>query len=619
MSLIRSSMIAGVTTGLLGIGAMTLGDKESYKEPYFWSATVSTAIVGGLAWAILHNEKIEETLELNADYYDNYGDMEYIILEMLTDEQLEAEYGDYMREHQNGPLSREDLPTALDNDYRTDEEAPYLRKKYFDEEYHAEYDFKNHAITTVVADDEDEAWDNFAKGDEAWQQWEIVEVREGESSNFLSLAAEFAADRKARRRTRLSWTRGFEPAFTDSDGYWDDTAPNGYSKPDYWLMDNPNPMTNFAHYHIDFGGKTGTEGYHIHLWKPKGRPRWNRPWKAMAKSPNEDWKSFTDSNKGNLTPKLLKWYNESIDAPTKTETSGFMEYLIQTGAVEGGLQLIRKYQPAIERRKKDTEKGIRRGVTFQTDGMTTIYFAGGDITTPYPLMKYIDGSRVVQFETPLESIPEEIMPFTQMLLFAQGGTQANSKLADICSQRSVNRYNKSLETWVKSFPAWFNNAVKNDIYRVHNTMHREQWDSPKTLAFKINDTNFIRWVDKDEEYDYRSWDWGKVMEDEKAFQVVEEREVDGVMKYYWTDPRPSTIRKMYQNCPSGDTVFAKDKAEHIFYQCVEKYQPQKMKRVHDSMVKQPNILRTQNLDDAGFGVSRRSSEMMCRRFKKNNK
>ncbi len=53
MSLIRSSMIAGVTTGLLGIGAMTLGDKESYKEPYFWTATVSTAIVGGLAWAVL--------------------------------------------------------------------------------------------------------------------------------------------------------------------------------------------------------------------------------------------------------------------------------------------------------------------------------------------------------------------------------------------------------------------------------------------------------------------------------------------------------------------------------------------------------------------------------------
>lgn len=619
MSLIRSSMIAGVTTGLLGIGAMTLGDKESYKEPYFWSATVSTAIVGGLAWAILHNEKIKETLELNADYHDNYGDMEYILLEMLTDEQLEAEYGDYMREHQNGPLSREDLPTALDNDYRTDEEAPYLREKYFDEEYHAEYVFAKKI--SVFADDEDEAHDELGYIHE--KEYQLIEINDEDSPyeaeyDFLSLAAEFAADRKARRRTRLSWTRGFEPAFTDSDGNWDRDAPNGYSKPDYWLSDYP-ASDNFAHYYIDFGGKTGTEGYHIHLWKPKGRPRWNRPWKAMAKSPNEDWISFSDANKGKLTPKLLKWYNESIDAPTKTETSGFMEYLIQTGAVEGGLQLIRKYQPAIERKKKDTEKGVRQGVTFKTKVLTTIYFAGGDITDPWPLMKLVEGSRVVQFETPLESIPEEIMPFTQMLLFTQGGTQANSKLADICSQRSVNRYNKSSETWVKSFPAWFNNAVKNDIYRVHNTMHREQWDNPKTLVFKINGNAFIRWVDTDGEYDYRSWDWGKVMENEKAFQVVEEREVDGEMKYYWTDPRPSTIRKMYQNCPSGDTVFAKDKAEHIFYQCVEKYQPQKMKRFHDSMVKQPNILQHQNLDDAGFGVSRRSSEMMCRRFKKNDK
>ena len=63
MSLIRSSMIAGVTTGLLGIGAMQLGAKDSYKQSYFWGATISTAVVGGLAWAILHNEKIEKTLE----------------------------------------------------------------------------------------------------------------------------------------------------------------------------------------------------------------------------------------------------------------------------------------------------------------------------------------------------------------------------------------------------------------------------------------------------------------------------------------------------------------------------------------------------------------------------
>ena len=64
MSLIRSSVIAGVTTGLLGIGAMELADIDSYKQSYFWSATLSTAVVGGIAWAILHNEQVEKTLVL---------------------------------------------------------------------------------------------------------------------------------------------------------------------------------------------------------------------------------------------------------------------------------------------------------------------------------------------------------------------------------------------------------------------------------------------------------------------------------------------------------------------------------------------------------------------------
>ena len=85
-------------------------------------------------------------------------------------------------------------------------------------------------------------------------------------------------------------------------------------------------------------------------------------------------------------------------------------------------------------------------------------------------------------------------------------------------------------------------------------------------------------------------------------------------------PSGGAIRKMYENCrPLSEDTSPKDFAEEIFYQCVEKYQPQKMKRIHDSMIKQPNVLLTQNLENAGFGVSRRSSEMMCRRFKKNDK
>ena len=667
MSLIRSSMIAGVTTGLLGIGAMALGDKESYKEPYFWTATVSTAIVGGLAWAILHNEKIEETLELNADYHDNYGDMEYILLEMLTDEQLEEEYGDYMREHQNGPLSREDLPTALDNDYRTDEEAPYLREKYFDEEaldldaeyvfakkvsvfaddedeahdelgyihekeyelieindedspYEAEYDFKNHAITTVVADDEDEAWDNFAKGDEAWQDWEIVEVREGESSNFLTLAAEFAADRKARRRSRLSWTRGFEPAFTDSDGNWDSSKPTseiGYVQPHWWLTEYPQ-SSDFAHYHIDFGGKTGTEGYHIHLWKPEGRPRWNRPWVAQAKSPKSDkWVEFRNSVKGNLTPVLLDWYNTDIAEPEKVEATGFAQYLIQTGAVQGGVQLNRQYQPPIERPQKEGEKGSRRGVTFSTQGKTDIYFVGGDYE-PTLLLTKKDGDYegIVWGVGSLDRVPEEVKPFVQRILFSTGTV----KLADLVSQRSINRYNKSMETWVKSYPAWFNSVVKNDITRVHCKMEREQFGSPAVMRWEINDKAFLKWTNST--WSYRDCKWDKLL-DSIPFQVLEEREVEGEMKYYWHTPRPSTIRKMYENVnqarlaeETSDEKKGKLIAEEIFYQCVEKYQPQNMKRFKDSMTK--NITLDNGMPKS-FGNSVRSGEMMCRRFKKNAK
>ena len=553
MSLIRSSMIAGVTTGLLGIGAMALGDKESYKEPYFWTATVSTAIVGGLAWAILHNEKIEEALDLDAEYV--------------------------------------------------------FAKKI-----------------SVFADDEDEAHDELGYIHE--KEYQLIEindedspyfVREGESSNFLTLAAEFAADRKARRRSRLSWTRGFEPAFTDSDGNWDSSKPTselGYVQPHWWLTEYPQ-SSDFAHYHIDFGGKTGTEGYHIHLWKPEGRPRWNRPWVAQAKSPKSDkWVEFRDSVKGNLTPKLLNWYNTDIAEPEKVEATGFAQYLIQTGAVQGGVQLNRQYQPPIERPRKEGEKGSRRGVTFSTEGKTDIYFVGGDYEPTLLLTKKDGQNGIIWGLGALDRVPEEVKPFVQRILFATGTV----KLADLVSQRSINRYNKSMETWVKSYPAWFNSVVKNDITRVHCKMDREQFETPAIMKWEINEKPFLRWTNRT--WSYRDCKWEKLL-DSIPFQVLEEREVEGEMKYYWHTPRPSTIRKMYENVnqarlaeETSDETKGKLIAEEIFYQCVEKYQPQNMKRFNDSMT---GNISLDNGMPKSFGNSVRSGEMMCRRFKKNAK
>ena len=62
---------------------------------------------------------------------DDFGDMEYILLIMLTDEQLEEEYGDFMRDEGVG---RKELPQRLEDRYRTGEEAVYLREKYLEEE-----------------------------------------------------------------------------------------------------------------------------------------------------------------------------------------------------------------------------------------------------------------------------------------------------------------------------------------------------------------------------------------------------------------------------------------------------------------------------------------------------
>lgn len=62
---------------------------------------------------------------------DDFGDMEYVILVMLTDEQLEEEYGDFMRDEGVG---RKELPQRLQDRYRTADEAQYLREKYLDDD-----------------------------------------------------------------------------------------------------------------------------------------------------------------------------------------------------------------------------------------------------------------------------------------------------------------------------------------------------------------------------------------------------------------------------------------------------------------------------------------------------
>lgn len=94
--------------------------------------TESSAIQGDFDHASL-NYSGQQNIQARAESFqaDDFGDMEYIILVMLTDEQLEEEYGDFMRDEGVG---RKELPQRLQDRYRTADEAQYLREKYLDDD-----------------------------------------------------------------------------------------------------------------------------------------------------------------------------------------------------------------------------------------------------------------------------------------------------------------------------------------------------------------------------------------------------------------------------------------------------------------------------------------------------
>ena len=115
--------------------------------------TESSAIHGDFDSASLNysgkqNLEVRQSETFEATPWANRADVEYIILELLTDAQLEEEYGEVMDDY---GIGRDDLPQKLEAinygvrwlDYRTADEAEYLREKYLKEaetfDAHARY------------------------------------------------------------------------------------------------------------------------------------------------------------------------------------------------------------------------------------------------------------------------------------------------------------------------------------------------------------------------------------------------------------------------------------------------------------------------------------------------
>ena len=411
--------------------------------------------------------------------------------------------------------------------------------------------------------------------DEAGDLHTELTYKDGDLINLKRFMAEvFEADRKARRRTTLTWARGIEPSFgtIDDEGDTMFSQPRPYDNDQYYY---DSQYSNDNAYHI----KGLPDGFHIHLWKT---PKRGRYWQAFLKSPNaDDWKEEYSQSKRNLMSEVLEWYNEAIAVPEETELSPIQQLMVGQGMISGDIQIHR---------------------IVPTPGKIQYYFSGGSDALAPTLFATYEGQ--LEFNTP--DIPSSILHFCRGLIYIGVETAG--------SVRSVNRYNVDRKQWVLSHPAWFQNMCKQGIKDLHFS---KDWRG----TYEINGIDFLRFYGDRSlpEKKFVEWDMGI---ERPMFQVrlpIEDGEE--VVDDGWITPRPSTQKKMYENKAmiqgtwrqQDGTVVGFEDEIGIFNKCVAKYQPQTFDEIQNSML-QGKV--THHTDGWSLGGSAPSGEIMCRRFKK---
>jgi hypothetical protein len=264
---------------------------------------------------------------------------------------------------------------------------------------------------------------------------------------FEMAAESFSAERKARRRSRLSWTKGMTTDFLEEDGrYMDDSGRMGYQKNDtlYHIDDLPN-------------------GYHIHLRKPVRR---GASWKAVAKSPHiKNWKHFTSYKKSQLSPTILNWYNTEIAKPefdAKKLLTPIEKMMMNKGLLSKTPTIIRT-------------------TPFQNN---TIWYAqGGPEALPTTEIARLKGT---DLRVSLGGVDGDVKFANNFLrgLILLGPTAGDN--------RSVNRYNKDSKAWVDSKPAWFKNACAQGVF--HCEFSIKEYNYSDRIEFLINGYKFAQLI-----------------------------------------------------------------------------------------------------------------------------
>jgi len=422
--------------------------------------------------------------------------------------------------------------------------------------------------------------------DEDGESHTELTYKDGDLTELKRFMAEvFEADRKARRRTTLTWARGIQPGFgTIDEGVTYFSQPRPYDNDQYYY---DSQYSNDNAYHI----KGLPPGFHIQLWKA---PKRNTYWQAYLKSPNTDeWKEVYDKSKRNLMVEVLGWYNDAIAVPEETELSPIQQLMIGQGMISGEIQIYRIHIPAAIQKKKDKATGEVVSKTIIPEKIQ-YHFAGGSEALAPTLFATYDGD--LEFNT--DDIPSTILHFCRGLIYIGVETAGNV--------RSVNRYNNDRKQWVSSGPAWFQNMCKQGI---KDLQFAQDWDG----TYEINGIDFLRFYGSRSLPENKDVDLGNDIE-RPMFQVrlpIEDGEE--VVDDGWITPRPSTQRKMYENKGHEGTVVGFENEVGILNKCVAKYQPQTFDEIQNTMLEGKV---TQNSGGWRLDGSAPAGEIMCRRFKK---
>ena len=558
MSLLRNSVIVGGATFLVGSAFMEIGKADSKSDIGKWPY-IATFLSGALGFYLLKQQFIPlpKALELDA-------------------ESLREEY-----ERHWGEID-DDQAKGLIRCGGCDEPASYYDERNFCEACQGR---KKEGLM----DDEG----NFTD-DPSHPLYEYPKPKYAESALTLqAFAAEvFEADRKIRRRTRWTWTRGPEEGYDNKDkvpyadiygqtarqgrGYYGSYVPSYKIEDSYHISDLP-------------------EGYHLHLMKPTLR---KNNWVAIAKSPNNnEWKRYTSSNKAGITKKLLDWYNKDIATPEVKALTPIDKLKIKKGIKSGKVAIDRVVIPEVMDKKGNilTQEEVQFYASGGPDSLMPIHFA-----SYFPNESSINKMKIISEYIILNKY--DVFAFTQGLAF----------IGDkVTTLRSVNRFNKNREQWVKSYPAWFQNSVKNKISQLTMTVNPIEG---RDANFTINNTVIVKFINGVKKYRWSEVEPREMIkvygEDLPQFRVLMP---NGNLE----TPRPSSQRKIYESAmnQNDDGKWEVNEFE-LMLALVDKYKfENSISTINEKMTPmyKPNIWRAGNQTKHLISAL----ELMCRRFKKN--